>query len=475
MGAETMTDKRIAMISEHASPLSTLGGKDSGGQNVYVAKIASGLAKYGFLVDVFTRRETESLPEIVEFAPGVRVIQVTAGPAQVIEKEKLLPFMDEFSLEMLRFIKHNQLRYDLIHAHFFMSAWVAYQLKRWLSLPYVVTFHALGKIRRLQQGTSDRFPDERMGIEAVVVTDADLIIAECPQEVSDLMEMYGADRQRLRVVPCGFDPSELHPLPKRLACMKLGLDPHKRYILHLGRMVQRKGIETVIRGFAHLLATEQLEDVELLIVGGETEDADPEKTVEIGRLRLVAESLAIDHKIHFLGKRSREWLRYLYNAAELFVTVPWYEPFGITPLEAMACAKPVVGSRVGGIQFSVVDEQTGILVPPKNPLAVAKAFYRMLQHPAWARELGKNGRQRVQKFFTWEIVVKDLIRVYEQVWWEHRPLSHQEPLLAESQRELLFATMTKGGRVVRVQEDQPRQPPSLWRKLWQSVTRKGEV
>jgi D-inositol-3-phosphate glycosyltransferase len=249
------------------------------------------------------------------------------------------------------------------------------------------------------------------------------------------------------------------------------LNPQKRYILQLGRMVQRKGVETVVRGFAHMINTvEGLNDVELLIVGGETEQPDPTKTPEMGRLMLIVDSLGITSRVHFVGKRNRGVLLYYYNASEIFVTTPWYEPFGITPLEAMACGKPVIGSRVGGIRYSVVDGETGILVPPKNPVAVAHAMHRLLAEPSWARALGANGKKRVQQFFTWQIVVQELMRLYERVVGEVEPTSHEEPVYVKQNRESLFASIVKGGRAVRTRLPALDKKDQPWlSRLWESI------
>src|SRR5690349_16722529 len=232
--------RRIAMISDHASPLATLGGVDAGGQNVYVAQVARHLAALGDRVDVFTRRDDPALPEVVELARGVRVIHVPAGPAAAVPKEELLPLMPEFSAWTAARISAGR-RYDLVHANFFYSGLVAAEIKESLGLPFVVTFHALGRIRRQFHGSSDSFPDERFEIEGRIVAQADRILAECPQDEEDLIRLYNAEPSRITIVPCGFDPSEFEPMSRPLARLDLGLDPAERILLQLGRMVPRKG------------------------------------------------------------------------------------------------------------------------------------------------------------------------------------------------------------------------------------------
>jgi len=207
--------KHIAFISEHASPLADLGGVDTGGQNVYVAQLAKHLANDGSFVDVFTRRENDLQKDVVNWVPGVRVIHVNAGPATVIAKEQLLQHMDEFKSNMLKFIKVQRIDYSLVHANFFMSALVAMGIKHELGIPFVVTFHALGHVRRVHQGGNDNFPVERLAIETEAVKQAEHVIAECPQDRADLMQYYNAPSEKITIIPCGFSATEFKPMDKQ--------------------------------------------------------------------------------------------------------------------------------------------------------------------------------------------------------------------------------------------------------------------
>jgi D-inositol-3-phosphate glycosyltransferase len=414
--------RRVAMISEHASPLATLGGVDAGGQNVYVAQVARRLAALGDRVDVFTRRDDEDLPPIVDLAPGVRVIHVPAGPAEPVAKEDLLPLMDEFTAWMTARLRRSS--YDLVHANFFYSGLVAADLKASLGLPFVVTFHALGRVRRQFQGDGDRFPDERFAIEERIVAEADRILAECPQDEEDLIRLYNADHERIAIVPCGYDPAEFAPMSRPLARMDLGLDPTEPVLLQLGRMVPRKGVDNVIRSLARLEADHGIR-ARLLVVGGASRDPDPETTPELARLASIAESEGVREQVTFVGRRDRAELATYYNAADIFVSTPWYEPFGITPLEAMACGIPVVGSRVGGIKFSVRDGETGYLVPPDDPAALAERIAHLYTNPKLLAVLGQQAHRRVQDLFTWERVANGISAIYEEVFLEGRLARHQ--------------------------------------------------
>ena len=402
---------RIAMISEHASPLASLGGVDSGGQNVYVSQLAHHLAARGLKVDVFTRRDDPSLPDVVDFITRVRVIHVDAGPPRVIPKEDLLPYMPAFARNMAAFSRRQRAPYDVVHANFWTSGVVAMALKRELGTPFVTTFHALGRVRKQYQGDADRFPRAREQIEEEIIGASNRVIAECAQDRNDLIHLYGAEPAKVCVIPCGFDPAELWPIAKQVARRELGFDADERLILQLGRMVPRKGIDVPIRALACLRDRYGI-DARLIVVGGESDEPSPAATPEIGRLRQIAQDAGIADRVHFTGRRARPVLRYYYSAADVFVTTPWYEPFGITPLEAMACATPVIGARVGGIKTTVRDGRTGYLVPPRDPDAVAERLAHLYRNPELSEQLGRAGRERAVRSFTWEQVAERMATLY---------------------------------------------------------------
>lgn len=408
-----MNMKRIAFISEHASPLALLGGIDNGGQNVYVAELSMQLVRKGYHVDIYTRRDNEDAPEIVEWQPGVRVIHVTAGPATYKAKEQLLQYMQEFTFQMLYFMSRQELYYELIHAHFFMSALVASNIKKATGIPYVVTFHALGLVRKLHQQQQDGFPPERILIEKHIVNDANLLIAECPQDKEDLIVHYEADPTRIAIVPCGFNPKEFYPIDKMAAREYLQLPADEKIILQLGRMVPRKGVDNVIRALG--VARRHTDALKLLIVGGESDSPDPASTPEIGRLQQVAMECGVRDQVLFTGRKSRAVLKYYYAAADIFISTPWYEPFGITPLEAMACGTPVIGSNVGGIKYSVVDQQTGFLVPPHQPDVLAATITQLLNDGALYQSMCKNAIRHVRHTFTWNKVAASIHEVYHKI------------------------------------------------------------
>lgn len=404
--------RRVAILSDHASPLAAPGSIDSGGQNVYVAHLARELTLSGYQVDIFTRRDSIAHKPVVHWRENVRVIHVPAGPAHYVPKEDMLPYMDAFARFVVRFVRRQTFTYDIVHANFFMSGMVAQQLKHLLGIPFVITFHALGQVRRMEQGAADTFPQARISIEDSLMRDADRIIAECPQDRQDMEQLYGAPASRIDVAPCGFDPQELWPVPLRLARQKVGLPPGKFIVLQLGRIVPRKGIDTVIEALA-LVRRRHAVDAMLMVVGGEGAPRGKDETPELARLRELARQLGVGDHVHFAGRKDRSELRYYYGAADVFVTTPWYEPFGITPVEAMACARPVIGSDVGGIKSTIIDGRTGFLVPPRDPVSVADRLAVMHDRPGLARNMGDEGMQRAFQHYTWRSVARQVANIYE--------------------------------------------------------------
>jgi D-inositol-3-phosphate glycosyltransferase len=405
--------KKIALISEHASPLADLGGVDTGGQNVYVAQLAKHLARMGYRVDVFTRKDNAELADVVNWVAGVRVVNIKAGPEAMVVKEDLLQYMDEFKNNMVKFIMRNSIDYELIHANFFMSALVAMGIKEELDIPFVVTFHALGHVRRIHQAEADKFPVERLAIEEEAVRQASLIIAECPQDKEDLMYYYHAPEGKIAIVPCGFSVNEFGPIDKEAARRILGLPQDEHIILQLGRMVPRKGVDNVIEALAKISVKNK--PVTLVIVGGEYEELEEEKCPEYARLMNIAREHGVVNKIIFAGRKCRNRLKFYYSASDIFITTPWYEPFGITPLEAMACGTPVVGSNVGGIKYSVKNGETGLLVNPHKPVELAGAVSELLNNPGLLNEMSANAIDRVNEHFTWAKVAEQINTLYRTI------------------------------------------------------------
>jgi glycosyltransferase involved in cell wall biosynthesis len=385
---------RISMVSEHASPLAALGGADAGGQNVHVLELSSALADAGHEVTVWTRRDAASLPDVVPLRRGVVVRHVTAGPAEALPKDHLVPHLPAFTRELET--AWAQDRPDVVHAHFWMSGMVALAAAAG-RMPVVQTFHALGVVKRRHQGSDDTSPEGRVRAELAVARQADRVLATCTDEVFELARM-GAPRRRMTVVPCGVDTSAFTPDGP---VAERGDRPR---LVSIGRLVRRKGVDEVIEALRRLPSAE-------LVVAGGAGDGDP----DAARLRECASRAGVEDRVDLIGPVDRPDVPALLRSADAVVCVPWYEPFGIVPLEAMACGRPVVASAVGGIQDTVVDEVTGLLVPPRRPDALAAALRDLLGSATRAAAFGIAGRDRVLARYGWERVAAATEAVYEDV------------------------------------------------------------
>jgi glycosyltransferase involved in cell wall biosynthesis len=400
---------RIAMVSEHANPLACLGGVDAGGQNVHVAALAAGLTERGHSVTVFSRRDDPSVPTRVTAPDGYDVEHVPAGPPTEVPKDELLPHMPAFADYLQE--RWSQDRYDVVHAHFWMSGMASSRAAHGLQLPVVQTFHALGTVKRRHQGAADTSPPTRLAIEARLCRTVDRVIATCSDEVDELLAM-GMPAGKADIVPCGVDVRRFQAAPQPTS------QPYR--LLTLGRLVERKGIADAIEALA------QLPGVELVVVGGPTRDAlsaDPEAC----RLMELSRRLGVEDRVEFIGRVEHDDVPALIHSAHLVVTTPWYEPFGIVPVEAMACGRPVVGSAVGGLLDTVVPNVTGELVEPRRPDKLASTLCRLLSEPHRRAMYGAAGRERAVSKYRWEQVAAATETVYSSVL-AGRPRTSEEVL-----------------------------------------------
>jgi glycosyltransferase involved in cell wall biosynthesis len=390
---------RIAMVSEHASPLAAIGGVDSGGQNVHVESLARALARAGHDVTVHTRRDSAELPDRVRIADGVLVEHLDAGPAAPVPRDDLLPFVGRLGSELAaRFAADPP---DLVHAHFWMSGLAALSATRDLDVPVVQTFHALGVTKRRFQGRQDTSPPVRVRMERALARNVDRIVATCTDEVGELVRL-GAARTRITVVPSGVDVEQFSPDGP---VAERGDRPR---VLCIGRLVPRKGFDTVIRALVGV------PEAELVIAGGPAADelaGDP----EAARLTRLAERFGVADRVRLVGAVARPDVPALLRSADLVVCTPWYEPFGIVPLEAMACGVPVVASAVGGFLDTVVDGATGTLVPPRRPDRLAAAMRRLLAEPFWREAYGTAGVDRARSRYSWDRIAAATLAVYADV------------------------------------------------------------
>ena len=407
-----MSRMRIAMVSEHASPLATLGGVDAGGQNVHVASLACGLAELGAEVVVHTRRDHSGLPRRVRLAQGVTVDHVDAGPAAPVPKDDLYPYMGQFAADLRRVWSRR--RPDVVHAHFWMSGVAALDAAEPWAVPVVQTFHALGTVKRRHQGDKDTSPPPRRLAEASIVRRVVHTVATCTDEVRELLAM-GADPERVSVIPCGVDLTTFSPDgPVEPAT------PGMRRIVVVSRLVERKGIGNVIA------ALPAVPGAELVIAGGPPA-ASLRSDPEARRLRQLAQATGVADRVDLRGQVERREVPALLRSADVVVCVPWYEPFGIVPLEAMACGVPVVASAVGGMTDTVVDGRTGVHVPPRRPDLLGPVLAELLADRDRCRRLGAAGARRARAHYGWGTVAARTLDTYAE-------LLDQAPAASEAAR-----------------------------------------
>ncbi|HYF25708.1 MAG TPA: glycosyltransferase [Baekduia sp.] len=391
---------RVAMVSEHASPLAALGGVDAGGQNVHVAALACAIARRGHEVVVHTRRDDPGLPDQVPMADGVVVDHVTAGPAEPLPKDELLPHMDELGDGLAR--RWRRERPDVVHSHFWMSALAALRAAASLGIPVAHTFHALGVVKRRHQGARDTSPPRRIELEREIARTVDEVVATCSDEIFELVRL-GADRRRMTVVPCGVDLERFRPdgpVAER--------DSERLRVLAVTRLVERKGTGNVIAALAGVPGAE-------LLVAGGPPAAELHGDPEARRLRDVARRHGVEDRVRLLGRVERQDVPALLRSADVAVCAPWYEPFGMVAVEAMACGVPVVASAVGGLQDTVVHGETGLHVPPRDPAAVAEALRRLAADPVRRVAMGEAGARRARSRYGWDRVAGATLDVYARL------------------------------------------------------------
>ncbi|MEU8818488.1 glycosyltransferase [Actinoplanes sp. NPDC048796] len=388
---------RIAMISEHASPLAALGGIDAGGQNAHVAELAGALAADGHEVRVYTRRDSPDLPAVVPVGSLFEVVHVPAGPATALPKDELLPYMGQFA-ERLAADWRDEWRPDVAHAHFWMSGLAAVTAGRATDVPVVQTYHALGSVKRRHQGAADTSPPRRIAYERELGRAVDRVIVQCQDEVRELIRL-GVPRARMSLVPSGVNTDRFRP---NGPAMPRGKRPR---ILTVARLVERKGVEDLIR------ALPGVPRAELVVVGGpalDELDADPYAQ----KLLTLAEDCRVGDRVRLAGAVAAHEMPAWYRSADVVAATPWYEPFGLTVLEAMACGVPVVGSAVGGLTDTVVDGVTGDLVPPRDPAGLAVALRKLLADDVRRISYAAASVDRAVHSYAWPRIAGRLAAVY---------------------------------------------------------------
>ena len=411
-------DLNIAMLSYHTCPLATLGGKDTGGMNVYVRELTRTLGTFNVHVDAFTRSQDEHVPHVLhDLGYGNRVVHIPAGPEVPMPKKELAEYIPKFTEEILAFAEQKGIKYDLIHTHYWMSGVAGKQLKEKWNIPMIHMYHTLGIMKnRVAQSLAEIEGDYRITGEKEVLDAATRIIASTQAEHQQLTSLYGADPDKLVVIPPGVDTSHFYPIRADEAKAVIGIPPKDRMLLFVGRIERLKGVETLIRAIAHMREMGVLGKCPhyLAIIGGEPDRPSEDLNTEMNRLQKLCGELGIGDLVVFLGKRNQNLLPYYYSAAELLILPSHYESFGMVALEAMACGIPVVASEVGGLALLVQDGLNGYSVPEGDPIALGNKLTELIRDNDLRKKLGQQANQYAQDF-SWEKITARIIAVYREV------------------------------------------------------------
>jgi glycosyltransferase involved in cell wall biosynthesis len=423
------TEQRIALISVHGDPAVEIGKEEAGGQNVYVRQVGEALAKLGWQVEMFTRKVSAEQETIVQHSPNCRTIRLEAGAVEFVPRDNLFGYLPEFVDNFLKFQQENGFVYPLVHTNYWLSSWVGMQLKEIQGSKQVHTYHSLGAVKYNTINTIPLIATTRLAVEKQVLETAERIVATSPQEEEHMRSLVST-KGSIDIIPCGTDIGQFGCVERIAARAELGIDPKAKLVLYVGRFDPRKGIETLVRAVAESkLRSEKLQ----LIIGGGSRPGHSDG-IERSRIENIVAELGMSDFTTFPGRLSQEILPYYYAAADVCVVPSHYEPFGLVAIEAMASHTPVVASDVGGLQFTVVPEETGLLAPPQDVAAFSAAIDRILANPQWRNELGQAARKRVENKFSWEGVASELAQLYTQLLQEKAEEipeeTHKEPVLA---------------------------------------------
>lgn len=408
----------VAMISYHTCPLAILGGKDTGGMNVYVRELTRYLGRRGVHVDVFTRSQDEHVPQVLhDLGYGNRVVHIPAGPEYPMPKKELATYLPKFAEGIQNFAHEKGIHYDLIHSHYWMSGIAAQQLKEAWGVPIAHMFHTLGLMKnRVAQSEAEMEGEYRIQGEYQVLDAVDCVVAATLAEQSQLQFLYRADKNCIRIIPPGVDISHFYPIPTDEARSVIGVPGDHPMLLFVGRIEPLKGVDTLIRAIAHMRTTGITDRYPhyLAVIGGDPNAAEEAMSSEMSRLQQLSRELGLEDLVLFLGKRAQSSLPYYYSAADVLVMPSYYESFGMVALEAMACGTPVVASQVGGLAFLIQDGVTGFVVPGGDYLALSDRLTQLLSQPELRERLGKQAAEYALAY-SWENIADRVLQMYHDL------------------------------------------------------------
>lgn len=403
--------RHIALISVHGDPAIEIGKEEAGGQNVYVRHVGEALAQQGWQVDMFTRQASADQPSIVEHRPNCRTIRLVAGPEAFVPRDEIYDYLPEFVQRVRDFQQQTGVEYPIVHTNYWLSSWVGMELKKLQPIQQVHTYHSLGAVKYKSVSTVPLIASTRLAVEKTCLETAERIVATSPQEKEHMRSLV-SPHGNIEIIPCGTDIQRFGSITRDQARQRFGIDPDTKVVFYVGRFDPRKGIETLVRavGRSSLRGKEKIK----LVIGGGSRPGQSDGR-ERDRIEQIVAELGMSDFTSFPGRLGDDDLPSYYAAADVCVVPSHYEPFGLVAIEAMASGTPVVASDVGGLQFTVVPEETGLLAPAKDVDAFAKAIDRILSDPAWQAQLGKAARKRVETKFSWDGVASQLSDLYTRL------------------------------------------------------------
>ena len=395
---------RIAIISVHSCPVGTLGGKDTGGMNVYIQEIARELGRRGHAVDIYTRVHQPEHRQLINLGQNVRLIHLEAIDDEEMPKIAIYSYIQKFACGIESFRKAQHLHYDLIHSHYWLSGLAGKQLRAWWDIPHMVMFHTLGAVKNSINIGEDE-PELRIEGEREVVGSCDRIVAATEREKQDLVQHYGASPSKIAIIPCGVNLDLFQPIDKGIARKRLSLN-HEKVILCVGRIDPLKGLDQLLKALTHLNGNEA---PALMVVGG-----DQHSQNEVQGLQRMVRELHIEDQVSFVGSVAQERLPLFYSAADICVIPSYYESFGMVALESLSCGTPILATDVGGIRCIIRGGEAGRIVEDNSPHQLASKISDLLsQTEDHARDV--EIRRAMMTEFSWANITEMILREYDRV------------------------------------------------------------
>lgn len=404
------------MLSVHTCPLATLGGKETGGMNVYVRDLSRELSRRGLYVDVYTRSQNPDIPRVTSLADRARVIHVKTGPEAPYNKNDIYHHLPEFVAGMTAQAQADGIRYDLMYSHYWLSGLAADVLRLEWRIPFAQMFHTLAEMKnRVARTPAEREPERRHQCEQDLMGLADRLVAATIAEKKEMVEFYGANPEKISIIPPGVDLDRFRSMDQAQARAYLGMPPGHQMILFVGRIQPLKGIDTLIRALALVKEQEPTlaKNLCLCLIGGDPNPDSELERAELARLRALEAELELGDLVTMLGAKEQDTLVYYYAAAEMVVMPSHYESFGMVALEAMACGTPVIASDVGGLSFNIEDGYNGYLVAGRDPKALAEKIILLLRYRVLRDQLADQAKIWVARY-SWPTIADELLEMFAQ-------------------------------------------------------------